>query len=211
MPLLQIDRRALVAGLLFAPVATAAARVPVVTFLGDSITAGYGLAAPSQALPAQLQYEMARSGLAVRMVAAGVPGDTTAGGLVRLRRGAVPKGTDVCVVELGGNDLLNGVAPARVRSNLETIVRELKARRCRVILTGMRAPPILDPAYVSAFDGAFPAVARAENVTLYPYLLDGVAMDGRLNQHDRIHPNAAGVKVIAARLAPVLARTIRQG
>jgi acyl-CoA thioesterase-1 len=172
-----------------------------VALLGDSITAGYGLARRDQALPAQLQAELTRVGVAARVVGAGVSGDTTAGGLRRVDR-AAPEGTRVCVVALGANDMMNGVAPAKVRANLEGIVRRLKARRITVLLVGMRAAPILDPGYVRAFDAVFPAVAHSEGVALYPFLLDGVAFDARYNQPDRIHPNAAGIRIIAQRLAP---------
>jgi acyl-CoA thioesterase-1 len=186
----------------------AEAAAPIVALLGDSITAGYGLARRDQALPAQLQAELTRVGVAARVVGAGVSGDTTAGGLRRVDR-AAPEGTRVCVVALGANDMMNGVAPAKVRANLEGIVRRLKARRITVLLVGMRAAPILDPGYVRAFDAVFPAVAHSEGVALYPFLLDGVAFDARYNQPDRIHPNAAGIRIIAQRLAPLVARTVR--
>jgi acyl-CoA thioesterase-1 len=147
--------------------------------------------------------------VAARVVGAGVAGDTTAGGLARVDR-AVPKGADVCVVALGANDLLNGVPPARTKANLTAIVKRLKARGVTVVIAGMKAPPILDPAFVQAFDGVFPAVAREQGVALYPFLLDGVALNPRYNQPDRIHPNAEGVGVIAARLAPVVAGAVRR-
>ncbi len=210
----SIDRRALVAGLAGvwdASVAgVAAPRTPTVALLGDSITSGYGLASPAQSLPVQLQAALLRSGVNARVVGAGVAGDTTSGGLARLERGVLPRAADVWVVALGANDMLNGVAPGRVKSNLLAIVHRLKARRATVILAGMRAAPLLDPRYVSAFDAVFPAVAREEGVALYPFLLDGVAFNPRLNQPDRIHPNAEGVRVIAARLAPTVALAIRR-
>jgi acyl-CoA thioesterase-1 len=210
----SIDRRLLLAGAaatltVGAATTLQARKVPVVTVLGDSITAGYGLKVRAETLPVQLEAELKRQGVAARVVGAGVSGDTTAAGLRRLDRD-VPADTDVCVVALGANDLLNGVDPARVKANLDAIVRRLQARGVRVVVAGMRAPPLLDPAYVKAFDAAFPSVARAHGAALYPFLLDGVALDPRLNQADRLHPNGQGVAVIARRLAPVVARTVQR-
>jgi acyl-CoA thioesterase-1 len=178
-----------------------------VAILGDSITAGYGLPAP-QALPARLQAELARLGDPVRVIAAGVFGDTTAGGVRRVDR-ATPEGVRVCVVALGGNDLLNGEDPARVRANLARIVRRLQARGVTVVLAGLRVPPLLDGGYARAFDAAFEAVARTTGVIFLPDMLAGVALNPALNQRDGIHPNAAGVQVIARRLAPLVARALR--
>jgi len=206
----SVSRRALLAAtaLVLAPAAPAlAAAVPRVAILGDSITAGYGLPAP-QALPARLQAELARLGDPVRVIAAGVSGDTTAGGVRRVDR-ATPEGVRVCVVALGGNDLLNGEDPARVRANLARIVRRLQARGVTVVLAGLRVPPLLDGGYARAFDAAFEAVARTTGVIFLPDMLAGVALNPALNQRDGIHPNAAGVQVIARRLAPLVARALR--
>jgi acyl-CoA thioesterase-1 len=207
----SVSRRALLAAtasLVLAPAAPAlAAAVARVAILGDSITAGYGLPAP-QALPARLQAELARLGDPVRVIAAGVSGDTTAGGVRRVDR-AVPAGVRVCVVALGGNDLLNGEDPARVRANLARIVRRLKARGVTVVLAGLRVPPLLDGGYARAFDAAFEAVARTSGVIFLPDMLAGIALNPALNQRDGIHPNAAGVQVIARRLAPLVARALR--
>jgi acyl-CoA thioesterase-1 len=189
-----------------APAASAAAKPRVVTVLGDSITAGYGLAA-ADALPAQLQQALRRTGDDVVVRAAGVSGDTSADGLARLGFSVQPD-TAICLVALGGNDLLQGVEPKALHDNLQAIIRKLKARGVTVVLAGMRAPPAIGAAYASAFDAVYPGLARAEHVALYPYLLDGVALNGRLNQADSIHPNAAGVRVIAARLAPLVARAL---
>jgi len=195
-------------GLALAPAGlAAAANARIVTVLGDSITAGYGLAA-ADALPAQLALAMARLGTPAQVRAAGVSGDTSADGLARVGF-SVQSDTQLCVVALGGNDLLQGVDPKTVHDNLTAIVRQLKARGIGVVLAGMRAPPAIGASYAKAFDAVFPAVARAERVTLYPFLLDGVASDGRLNQRDGIHPNAAGVRIIAGRLAPVVSRALK--
>ena len=204
-------RRGFVGGLALTLAGTdgsaATARSPIITVLGDSITAGYGLAA-ADALPAQLGLALGRLGAPARVRAAGVSGDTSADGLARVGF-SVQADTAVCLVALGGNDLLQGVDPGVLRENLRAIVRKLKARGITVVLAGMRAPPAIGAAYAREFNAVFPSLARVERVALYPYLLDGVASDSRLNQRDAIHPNAAGVKVIAGRLAPVLAKALK--
>ena len=202
-----LTRRATLAGALALPLAARAASEPLVTLLGDSITAGYGLPA-SQALPAQLERELRALGVAARVRAAGVSGDTTAGGLRRVE--SVRPDTDLCVVALGGNDLLSLEEPARVRSNLEAIVGRLKARKVKVVLAGLQAPPELGP-YARAFNAVFPNVARAQAVLLHPSLLAGVMLDRRYNQSDLIHPNAAGVQIIARRLARTVAAALNTG
>jgi acyl-CoA thioesterase-1 len=208
-PHFPLSRRALVAAALALPAlpALAAAR-PVVTILGDSITAGLGLPA-AQALPAQLEAALARIGAPAQVRGAGVSGDTTTSGLARLDF-SVQGDTRVCLVALGGNDLLQGQDPATTRSNLTAIVRRLKARRIAVVLAGMVAPPAIGAGYARDYSAVFPAVARGEGVILYPNLLAGVGQNPRLNQRDGIHPNAAGVMIIAAGLAPVVARALRQ-
>lgn len=178
----------------------------IITVLGDSITAGLGLPA-ADALPAQLAARLKAAGVAVQVRGAGVSGDTTADALARVDFSVQPD-TDLCLVALGGNDVLQGVEPRVVRANLEAIVRQLKTRHIAVVVAGMRAPPSLGVAYAREFDAVFPAVTKAEHVVLYPFLLDGVALDRRLNQNDGVHPNASGVKVIAGRLAPVLTRAL---
>jgi len=198
-------RRRLLAALLTsaAPPAIAAAR-PVVTILGDSITAGLGLPA-SEALPAQLAVALARLGIAAVVRGAGVSGDTAADGLARLDF-SVQADTALCVVALGGNDLLQGLDPSATHASLEAIVRRLRARRIDVVLAGLAAPSAVGAGYVRAFEAIFPQIARAERVPLYPNLLAGVGAS--LRQGDGLHPNAAGVKIIAAGLAPLVARAL---
>lgn len=195
---------AAVLGLTAAPAAAQAP--PEVAILGDSITAGYGLP-KSQSLPARLEAELARLGRAARVRAAGVNGDTTAGGLRRVDR-AVPAGADVCIVALGGNDLLLGADPRAVEANLDAIVRRLKARGVTVVLAGVQVPVILAGAWGRNFNGAFQTVARRHGVVFVPDMLAGVALNPQLNQSDGIHPNAAGVGVIARRLAPYVSRAL---
>lgn len=179
----------------------------IVTMLGDSITAGYGLN-QSQALPAQLQAALRADGLAVKVRAAGVNGDTTAGGLARVGW-SVKDDSEVVVVALGGNDMLQGAEPAEVRDNLDGIIRKLKARGHTVVLAGMQAPPRLG-AWATAYNSVFAEVADRHDVYFYPFLLDGVALDSRYNQRDGIHPNPAGARIIAQGLAPVVAAAVRK-
>lgn len=206
-PSSNINRRRVLAGALAglsAPVRAAAAATPVVTLLGDSITAGYGLPAAA-ALPARLQAALAHRGAAAIVRGAGVSGDTTGAGLARVDF-SVQADTRLCVVALGGNDLLQGVDPHVTRANLTAIVRRLRARQINVVLTGLSAPRAIGAGYARDFDAVFPAVAKALGVGLYPDLLAGVAGRPALLQRDGVHPNAAGVNLIAARLAPVVAR-----
>ena len=202
-------RRQWLAGAAASVVATPAfARAaPVVTLLGDSITAGYGLPAAA-ALPARLQAALGKLGAPATVRGAGVSGDTSGDGLARVDF-SVRGDTALCVVALGGNDLLQGLDPATTKSNLEAIVRRLRTRRIPVVLAGLTAPTAIGAAYARDFDAIFPKVAQATGATLYPDLLAGVARIPRLNQADGIHPNAAGVNIIAARLAPVIARRLR--
>lgn len=183
-----------------------AARTKVVTVLGDSITAGYGLPAAA-ALPAQLQLALRKLGVTALVRAAGVSGDTTAGGLSRVDF-SVRKDTDLTIVALGANDLLQGQDPKRTRANLDGIIKKLKARRIGVVLTGIAAPVEIGGGYARDFNAVFPALARTHGVPLYPNLLAGVARTPALNQPDGIHPNARGAAIIAARLAPVVARAL---
>jgi acyl-CoA thioesterase-1 len=199
-------RRGFVAGLaaLAAAPALAAPRRRVVTILGDSITAGLGLPAAAS-LPAQLQAALERLRVATVVRGAGVSGDTTADGRARLDFSVQPD-TALCIVALGGNDLLQGLDPKITRANLEAIVRRLRARRIAVVVAGLTAPKAVGAHYAREFDAVFPAVAEAEHAPLYPDLLAGVGPG--LRQRDGIHPNAAGVKVVAGRLAPVVARAL---
>ncbi|MFI4975914.1 MAG: arylesterase [Caulobacterales bacterium] len=202
-------RRGLLAGALAAAATPvwAVARREVVTILGDSITAGLGLPA-AQALPAQLQAALQRLAVAAVVRGAGVSGDTSAAGLERVGF-SVQADTDVCLVALGGNDLLQGLDPQETRANLDGIIRRLQARRIGVVLAGLTAPPAVGRGYARDFGAVFPAVAKARGVALYPDLLAGVGLNPALHQPDAIHPNAAGVKVMAARLAPIVARALR--
>jgi acyl-CoA thioesterase-1 len=179
----------------------AAADKPLrIVALGDSLTAGLGLAEPD-AFPAKLQQALVAKGMAVSISNAGVSGDTMAGGLARLDW-SVPAGTDAVILELGANDALRGIDPAVTRRALDGILRGLAQRNIPVLLCGMLAPPNLGADYAHAFDAIFPDLAKTYGVVFYPFFIDGVAADPKLNQHDGLHPTAAGVDVIVAKILP---------
>jgi acyl-CoA thioesterase-1 len=183
-----------------------AARGKVVTMLGDSITAGYGLAA-ADALPAQLHLALEALRVPNIVRGAGVSGDTSGNAAARMDFSIRPD-TSVVIVALGGNDLLQGVDTRTTRANLDRILTRLKQRRFGIVLAGLHAPVELGRGYARDFDAVFSDLARTHGVTLYPDLLAGVGRNAALNQGDGIHPNAQGVKVIAHGLAPVVARVL---
>ena len=169
--------------------------------LGDSITAGYGLAR-GQALPARLEAALRARGRAVRVIDAGVSGDTTAGGRARLDW-ALADNPHAVIVALGGNDGLRALEPRASRANLAAILDALAAKRLPTMLTGMLAPPNLGAEYGREFASTFSDLARERpGVVFYPFLLDGVAGDLSLNQPDGIHPNVAGVEELVRRMLP---------
>jgi acyl-CoA thioesterase-1 len=190
----------IVAGSAVPPPAHAGSRPVTIVAFGDSLTAGLGLAA-NEAFPAQLQRALAVKGVAAAVVNAGVSGDTTAAGSSRLEW-SVPDGTDAVILELGANDALRGIDPAVTRQALDTMLRRLKERKIPVLLCGMLAPPNLGNEYDEAFNAIYPELAAASGAILYPFFLAGVAADPALNQHDGMHPTAAGVAVIVKRIMP---------
>jgi acyl-CoA thioesterase-1 len=180
-----------------------------IVFLGDSLTAGLGIG-KDQAVPALIQERLRREGYAYDVVNAGNSGDTSDGGLSRLDW-SLAGNVAILVVELGANDGLRGISPARTRQNLESIVGTAKQRGITVLLTGMEAPPNYGPAYTAEFHRAFPDLAREHGVTFMPFYLTGVAGIPDLNQADGIHPNPAGARIVEANmwraLQPMLGRT----
>jgi acyl-CoA thioesterase-1 len=168
--------------------------------LGDSLMAGYGLPA-SAAFPEQLEKALKAKGDAVEISNAGVSGDTSSGGLSRLDW-SIPDGTDAVIVGLGANDMLRGVDPKVTRKALETIVQRLKKRGIEVMLAGMRAPPNLGPDYARAFDSIYSDLAKAHDLVIYPFFLDGIAVDAKFNQRDGIHPTAEGIAEVVRRMTP---------
>ena len=176
--------------------------------LGDSLTAGYGLAA-ADSFPAQLERALNDRGTTVQVLNAGVSGDTTAGGLARLEWALVDN-PDLVILALGANDSLRAVAPEITRANLAAILEKLQARQLPVLLAGMYAPPNLGQTYQAAFDSIYPQLAVQYGALLYPFFLDGVATDPALNQADGIHPNSDGVAVLVQRIVPYVLRLIEQ-
>lgn len=168
--------------------------------LGDSLSAGLGLPAP-EAFPIKLQKALNDKGIGVDMVNAGVSGDTSSGGRDRLDW-SVGEGTEAVIVELGANDALRGVDPAVTRSALSEILGRLKARGIAVLLCGMLAPPNYGHDYADRFNAIYPELAKAFDVPLYPFFLNGVAADAKLNQADGIHPTAEGVDIIVHNILP---------
>jgi acyl-CoA thioesterase-1 len=181
---------------------TAAAAPARVLMLGDSLTAGYGLPA-ADSLPSQLESLLKNQGLDVLILNGGVSGDTTAGGLARLDW-ALADNPAYALLALGANDALRGLSPDKAYENLDVIITRLKAKKVKVMILGMLAPLNLGRDYRESFDAIFPKLAAKHNVPLYPFLLDGVALEPKLNQRDGIHPNADGVKIIVGRLAPLV-------
>lgn len=192
------------------PADPASARVgdPVrILVLGDSLAAGYGLPA-DQAFPARLEAALRARGHAVRLINAGVSGDTTAGGRARLDW-ALTELPEIVIVELGANDAMRGIDPRATRANLDDILTRLKSRGVRVLLAGMLAPPNLGEEFGRDFNAVFPGLARSHNVAFYPFFLDGVAARRGLNQPDGLHPNARGVAVIVDRILPYVVRLLK--
>ena len=185
-----------------------------VVILGDSITAGYGLER-AEAFPAVLQKKVLDASLPFEIVAAGVSGDTTAGGLRRVRW-AFGQGASIFVIALGGNDGLRGLPPSQTEENLAEIIRTVRTLdpKTLILLAGMKMPANLGVEYVAAFDAIFPRVALAHKTLFIPFLLEGVGGVPSLNQPDLIHPTAEGQRIVAdllwKTLSPVLQRLASQ-
>lgn len=176
-------------------------------FLGDSLTAGFGLA-ENQAFPALLQAEFARRGTPIRVVNAGVSGDTTAGGLARVGW-LLSQRPEVLVVGLGANDGLRGQPVEAAADNLRRIVEQARSAGVAVLLLGMQVPRSMGPEYVREFNEMYPRLAREMNVALVPFLLEGVAGRRNLNLEDGIHPNAEGQHRVAENVRSHLERLLR--
>lgn len=178
----------------------------IIAAFGDSLTAGYGLPA-ADAFPVRLESALRKAGKRVRVINAGVSGDTTAGGRARLGWVLADK-PDAVIVELGANDAMRGIDPAETSRNLAAILQVLKRRGIRVLLAGMLAPPNLGDRYTEAFNAIYPELASAYDVPLYPFFLDGVAAIPALNQPDGIHPTADGVERIVKGILPYVVRVV---
>lgn len=183
-------------------------RRPLVVFLGDSLTAGYGLS-EEEAFPARVGELLAEEGLPVRVVNAGVSGDTTAGGLARLDW-LLRQKPDVLVVGLGGNDGLRGLSPEMTEENLRQIVERAKQAGAEVLLLGLQLPPNYGADYTAAFREIYPRLAQELGVPLVPFLLAGVGGEPELNLPDGLHPNAEGQRIVAGNVLPYLRELVRR-
>lgn len=180
---------------------------PRVVFLGDSLTAGLGLA-QSEAYPTLIQQKIEAAGLPYEVVNAGVSGDTSAGGLSRLDW-ALEGDVRVMVVALGGNDGLRGLPAPELKKNLATIIERAQAKHITVVLAGMEAPPNFGRDYITAFHNVYPELATQYDLPLIPFLLQDVAGIERLNQRDGIHPTAEGARIVADTVWSVLRPTLK--
>ena len=176
-------------------------------FLGDSLTAGYGLPADA-GFPALVAKMSSEKGRPFRFVNAGVSGDTTTGGLDRVGWLLEQKPT-LLVVGLGVNDAFRGQPVDRIEANLRAIVAAAKSAGARVLLLGMRVPTNYGPEYAEAFAAIYPRVAKSEKVELMPFLLDGVGGHPELNLDDGIHPNEAGQRLVATHVLVFVDRALK--
>jgi len=199
----------LAGALAFLLLAGPASAAPVkILALGTSLTQGYGLP-PGTEIPAVLQAQLKAKGIDATVINAGVSGDTSAGGLSRLGW-SLADHPNAAIVELGSNDALRGIDPASTARNLSAIVAQLTAKHIPVLLLGMQAPKNFGPEYEAKFNAIYPKLARQYDVLLYPFVLDGVALNPKLNQADGIHPNPAGVKIIVSKILPDVLKLISQ-
>ncbi|MGH6991276.1 MAG: arylesterase, partial [Stellaceae bacterium] len=175
----------------------------------DSLGAGYGLPS-SQSFPARLAADLAAKGHPLTLINDSVSGDTSAGGVTRLGD-ALARHPQIVLVELGANDALRAIDPKVTFRNLDRIIARFKAANIRILLLGMKAPANWGREYQRRFDAIYPNLAAKYHILLYPFLLDGVALDPALNQPDLLHPNATGAALIARRLVPYVLRLLDRG
>ena len=175
-----------------------------ILFFGDSLTAGYGLSA-EEAFPALVEKALVKKGKAVKVTNAGLSGETSAGGLSRLDW-ILRAPIDVFILELGANDGLRGLPLDQTRKNLQAIIDKVKTKypKAKIVVTGMMVPPNLGKAYTDEFQKIFPELAKKNNATLIPFLLQDVAGIEKLNQADGIHPNTEGHKIVAGNVMKVV-------
>ncbi len=198
--------RGLATALVLATVPVSAHAATTILAFGDSLFAGYGVA-DADNVPTQLERALKADGRDVKVVNAAVSGDTTADGVARLDWSLADK-PDLVLLELGANDGLRGLDPGRAKANLDQILAELKAKNIPVLLCGMLAPRNLGPAYAAKFDPMYKELADKYHVPLYPFILDGVALDPKFTQADGMHPNKDGVAVIVQRILPYVERAL---
>ena len=203
-----IQRKTWIVSIALTAVAAAPAPAPRLLVLGDSLSAGYGLA-HDDGFQAQLQRALQSAGHTVSIIDGAVSGDTSAGGRARLDW-VLADGADAAIVELGANDGLRGVSPADMEANLSAILDALAKRHIPVLLTGMYAPPNLGPDYEAAFRAVFDRLGKRPGVLYNPFFMEGVAMHPDLIQADGMHPNAEGVKREVARLLPLVEQLLAE-
>lgn len=169
--------------------------------LGDSLMAGYELA-PEEAFPARLEKLLKDKGYDVAITNAGVSGDTSADGLARVDW-SVPDGTQGVILELGANDALRGLSPKETRDNIEAVIKRLEERKIPILLVGIFAPPNMGADYERQFNPIYPELAAKYKLPLYPFFLDGVALQAGLQLKDGMHPNADGTKIMAEKFLSI--------
>ncbi len=181
-----------------------APKTQTILFFGDSLTAGYGLS-PEEAFPALTETLLNKKGNKVKVVNAGLSGETSAGGLSRIDW-ILKQPVEIFVLELGANDGLRGLPLDQTRKNLQSIIDKVKAKypQTKIVLAGMMVPPNMGNAYTNEFQKIFPELAKKNNATLIPFLLNGVAGDDKLNQADGIHPNIEGHKIVANTVTKII-------
>lgn len=175
-----------------------AAAAKTILFFGNSLTAGYGVE-PQEAFPALLQQKIDSLNLAYKVINGGVSGETTAGGKERIDFVLKQQPVDVFVLELGANDGLRGLPLAQTKENLQAIIDQVKEAYpgAKLVLAGMQLPPNMGQSYATGFRAIYPELAEKNNMTLIPFLLEGVGGEAKLNQQDGIHPTAEGHRVVA--------------
>lgn len=176
---------------------------PKIIAFGDSLTAGFGLA-EKESYPYLLQERLKADGYNYEVINAGVSGDTSLGGLERIDWVLEQENVQILILELGANDLLRGLPVAKMKSNLASIIKKAKAKNVEVLLCGMLAPPTMGERYQREFVMVFPDLADEYKVAFLPFVLEGIALDAKLNQSDGIHPNAEGSKILMANVYDAL-------
>jgi acyl-CoA thioesterase-1 len=187
---------------------TASGKPKIVAF-GDSLTAGFGLS-EKESYPFLLQQRLNAEGYNYEVINAGVSGDTSQGGLERIDWSLEQENVEILILELGANDLLRGLSPSKMKKNLGSIIEKAQAKKIQVLLCGMLAPPNMGAKYQAEFVQAFPALADEYKVEFMPFILEGIALDKKLNQADGIHPNAEGEKVLTENIYKALQPMLRK-
>jgi acyl-CoA thioesterase I len=204
-------RRSITAALLsiILTAASAPPERPLVLAFGDSLTAGYGLDQGLGFAP-QLQATLRRHGIKADVVDGGVSGDTSEAGKARLgwTLDGMKRKPDLVILELGANDMLRGLDPKLTETNVDAMLAELKRRKMKVLVAGMRGAPNLDPDYVAKFEAIYPALARKHGASLYPFFLEGVAGQPGMQLPDGMHPTYEGVKRIVTGITPAVEQAL---